>query len=620
MALEKRARGLFASGHGTQIPVLFLFVASLCVVSFYMGAAFCGRSFEALPSTGGVAGKEAFGVPAGSSEALAAKMMEPLTQVDIPKFGECNITLQDHTPCTDPNRWKKYERQRLAFRERHCPPKAERLQCLVPPPEGYKLPIRWPASRDQCWYKNVPFDWINNEKANQNWLRKEGDKFVFPGGGTMFPDGVDEYIDQMEELVPGMKDGSVRTALDTGCGVASWGGYLLERGVITMSLAPRDNHEAQVQFALERGIPAMLGVLSTQRLPYPSRAFDVAHCSRCLIPWTEFGGLFLLEVNRVLRPGGFWVLSGPPVNYETHWKGWGSTLEAQKADMDALEGLLASMCFTRHAAKGDLAVWRKAANNSCYKAREPLTYPPMCDDSVEPDTAWYTPMRACLDAIPEKENKPLAAWPQRLVAAPERVKYVQGGSTGAYKQDTQLWAERARHYKLVAPDLGTDRVRNVLDMNTRFGSLAAALAEDSVWVMNVVSTHAVNTLGVVYDRGLIGAVHDWCEAFSTYPRTYDMLHADGLFSEEAHRCELSTVMLEMDRILRPKGTIIVRDAPEALRRAAALGEAMRWRCQLHDDVALPGGGGGGGGTEGLLVCKKRYWHWKEEVQAADATQ
>jgi hypothetical protein len=56
-----------------------------------------------------------------------------------------------------------------------------------------------------------------------------------------------------------------------------------------MSLAPRDNHEAQVQFALERGIPAMLGVIATQRLSYPANAFDMVHCSRCLIPWTDHG-------------------------------------------------------------------------------------------------------------------------------------------------------------------------------------------------------------------------------------------------------------------------------------------------------------------------------------------
>ena len=89
----------------------------------------------------------------------------------------------------------------------------------------------------------------------QNWIQVEDDKFRFPGGGTMFPHGADAYIDDMNKLIP-LTDGSIRTAIDTGCGVASWGAYLLKRNILTMSFAPRDSHEAQVQFALERGVPA----------------------------------------------------------------------------------------------------------------------------------------------------------------------------------------------------------------------------------------------------------------------------------------------------------------------------------------------------------------------------
>lgn len=63
----------------------------------------------------------------------------------------------------------------------------------------------------------------------------------------------------------------------------------MDYNILTMSIAPRDIHEAQVQFALERGLPAMLGILSVHRLPYPSRSFDMAHCSRCLVPWTAYG-------------------------------------------------------------------------------------------------------------------------------------------------------------------------------------------------------------------------------------------------------------------------------------------------------------------------------------------
>ena len=72
--------------------------------------------------------------------------------------------------------------------------------------------------------------------------------------------------------------------------MASWGAYLLKRDILAMSFAPRDTHEAQVQFALERGVPAMIGVMASERMPYPARAFDMAHCSRCLIPWFDFGG------------------------------------------------------------------------------------------------------------------------------------------------------------------------------------------------------------------------------------------------------------------------------------------------------------------------------------------
>ena len=56
-----------------------------------------------------------------------------------------------------------------------------------------------------------------------------------------------------------------------------------------MSFAPKDEHEAQVQFALERGIPAISAVMGSQRLPFPSGVFDVVHCARCRVPWHAEG-------------------------------------------------------------------------------------------------------------------------------------------------------------------------------------------------------------------------------------------------------------------------------------------------------------------------------------------
>lgn len=51
-----------------------------------------------------------------------------------------------------------------------------------------------------------------------------------------------------------------------------------------------------------------------------------------------------------------------------------------------------------------------------------------------------------------------------------------------------------------------------------------------MWVMNVVPIDSPDTLPIIYERGLFGMYHDWCESFSTYPRSYDLLHADHLLS------------------------------------------------------------------------------------------
>ncbi|XXG66706.1 hypothetical protein AAC387_Pa06g0229 [Persea americana] len=539
-------------------------------------------------------------------EPIEPKAVTPASlQVEPIEFPECKCC-EDRTPCTDPMRWKKYSVHKLAFMERHCPPMLEREECIVPVPFGYKTPIRWPNSRDECWMKNVPHFWINDNKLDQNWLRKDeaDEKFRFPGGGTMFPNGVGRYVDEMQELIPGMKDGTIRIAIDTGCGVASWGGELLDRGILTVSLAPRDNHEAQVQFALERGIPAILGIMSTQRLPFPSSSFDMAHCARCLIPWTEFGGIYLLEIHRILRPGGFWVLSGPPVNYQNKWQGWNRTVEELESNYEKLQKMLASMCFKLYNQKDDIAVWQKSSDESCYVQHDnPDVYPPKCDDGTEPDAAWYIPLRPCLVPSQGFEKIGLEAtpkWPERLHIASERVSMIPGGTSGAFKQDEKKWKSRVKHYKTLLPVLGTDEIRNVMDMNTVYGGFAAALIDDPVWVINVVSTYSANSLGVVFDRGLIGTYHDWCEAFSTYPRTYDLLHLDGLITDESHRCNMKYVLLEMDRILRPNGYAIIYESSYFLDAILNIAKGVRWSCQKNkteDDSE----------NEMILICQKEFW-------------
>ncbi|KAJ4951385.1 hypothetical protein NE237_028217 [Protea cynaroides] len=526
-------------------------------------------------------------------------------------YPPCNIEFSEYTPCEDTKRSLNFDRDKLIYRERHCPKKDELLKCRVPAPFGYKYPFQWPRSREYVWYANVPHKELTVEKAVQNWIRFEDDRFKFPGGGTMFPNGADAYIDDIGNLI-NLKDGSIRTAIDTGCGVASWGAYLLSRNILTVSFAPRDTHEAQVQFALERGVPALIGVMASIRLPYPSRAFDMAHCSRCLIPWGQYDGLYLIEVDRILRPGGYWILSGPPINWKKHWKGWARTKEDLEKEQTQIETVAKSLCWNKLIEKGDIAIWQKPTSHiNCKNNRKVSRKPQFCSSAQNPDKAWYTKLETCITPLPEVSDASeiaggqLAKWPERLDAIPPRISSgsVAGVTEEMFRKNTQLWNRRIGYYKAINNQLGQKgKCRNLLDMNAYLGGFAAALADDPVWVMNIVPTEArIDTLGIIYERGLIGTYQSWTEAMSTYPRTYDLIHADSVFSLYENRCEIEDILLEMDRILRPEGSVIIRDDVDILVKVKNIMDGMNWDSQIVDHEDGPHV------REKILLGLKLYW-------------
>lgn len=57
------------------------------------------------------------------------------------------------------------------------------------------------------------------------------------------------------------------------------------------------------------------------------------------------------------------------------------------------------------------------------------------------------------------------------------------------------------------------------------GRFAAALAELKVdcWVLNVVPVSGANTLPVIYDRGLLGVMHDWYRDSLLQKSTYNQI-------------------------------------------------------------------------------------------------
>ncbi|PKA59302.1 putative methyltransferase PMT19 [Apostasia shenzhenica] len=511
----------------------------------------------------------------------------PLPADSLSAIPFCSTNFTHYCPCQDPNRERLV--RHFSRLERHCPSPADRpSRCRVPHPHGYRAPVPWPDSRRSVWFANVPFKTLTVAKADQNWVRIEGDKLVFPGGGTSFPHGVEWYVGKISKVVP-LRTGEVRTVLDIGCGVASFGNHLLDYNVLTMSVAPRDVHEAQVQFALERGLPAMLGVLGIFRLPYPSRSFDMVHCARCLIKWASREGLYLLEIDRILRPGGYWVLSGPPINWKKMYKGWERTAEDLEAEQIAIEDLAKRLCWKKIAEKAPIAVWRKPKNHIHCAVKLKLAKSLGFCEKSDPDTAWYDRMQVCLTRLPMVEEihdtagGALAKWPKRLNVVPPRISNnrIKGVSTETFHADGQIWNKRVLHYRNYF-NLGLAvKYRNIMDMNAGLGGFAAALGKYPVWVLNVVPVHAsIRTLDVIYERGLIGTYMDWCEAFSTYPRTYDLIHANGIFSIYMDKCEMIDILLEMDRILRPEGAVIIRDHVDIIVKAKNEAERLGWQCRM----------------------------------------
>ncbi|KAM3339515.1 putative methyltransferase PMT6 [Capsicum galapagoense] len=514
----------------------------------------------------------------------------------------CPLKFNEYIPCHDISYVEELmpnlDLSRKEELERHCPPLDRRLFCLVPPPVDYKIPIRWPTSRDYVWRSNINHTRLAEVKGGQNWVHEKDQLWWFPGGGTHFKHGATEYIERLGNMTTN-ETGDLRAAgvyqvLDVGCGVASLSAYLLPLNIETLSFAPKDGHENQIQFALERGIGAMISAIAAKQLPYPSNSFDMVHCSRCRVDWHENDGILLKELHRILRPNGYFIYSAPPAyrkdkDFPEIW--------------DKLVKLTSRMCWKLTAQKVQTAIWVKQENNSCLQHNSQEKLVNLCDSEDDLKPSWKTPLRNCVTLSDASSSlKKLPPRPQRLSEYSQSLSRI-GIDREKFLADTIYWQDQVRHYWRLM-NIEEKEIRNVMDMSAFLGGFAVGLSTWPVWVMNVVPVTMNNTLSAVYGRGLTGVFHDWCEPFSTYPRTYDLLHANHVLSHYKNRdegCLTEDIMLEMDRVLRPQGFIIIRDEEPIISRIQALAPKFLWDVQLHllENHEKK--------TELVLFCRKRFW-------------
>lgn len=130
----------------------------------------------------------------------------------------------------------------------------------------------------------------------------------------------------------------------------------------------------------------------------------------------------------------------------------------------------------------------------------------------------YQKMETCVTPFPEVTSDgeevaggKLKKFPARLFAVPPRISkgLIPDVTAESFEEDNKIWRKHVNVYKRINNLIGSPRYRNVMDMNANLGGFAAAVHSKNSWVMNVVPTISKNTLGAIYERGLVGMYHDW---------------------------------------------------------------------------------------------------------------
>ncbi|XP_010416801.1 PREDICTED: probable pectin methyltransferase QUA2 isoform X2 [Camelina sativa] len=530
----------------------------------------------------------------------------------------CNINVSENfVPCFNAS-----ENLALGYSngdeiDRFCGP-GSKQECLVLPPVKYRVPLRWPTGKDVIWLANVKIsaqEVVSSGSITKRMMMMEDDQISFRSASLM-SDEVEDYSHQIAQMI-GIKndnfiEAGVRTILDIGCGYGSFGAHLLSKQLLTMCIANYEASGSQVQLTLERGLPAMIGSFISKQLPYPSLSFDMLHCLRCGIDWDQKDGLLLVEVDRVLKPGGYFVWTSPLTNARSkeNLKRW-----------NFIHDFAESICWTILPQQDETVVWRKTIKTKCYSSRKPGVGPSVCTKGHDVESPYYRPLQMCIGGTRSRRWIPIEGrtrWPSRSNMNKTELS-LYGLHPEVLGEDAENWKITVREYwSLLSPLIFSDHpkrpgdedpsppynmLRNVLDMNAQYGGLNSALleAKKSVWVMNVVPTAGPNHLPMILDRGLVGVLHDWCEPFPTYPRTYDLVHADNLLSLQTTQrrrspCSLMAIFTEIDRLLRPEGWVIIRDTALLVEKARAMITQLKWEARVIEVESSS--------EQRLLICQK----------------
>eukprot|EP00195_Chlamydomonas_chlamydogama_P007336 CAMPEP_0202902778 /NCGR_PEP_ID=MMETSP1392-20130828/17045_1 /ASSEMBLY_ACC=CAM_ASM_000868 /TAXON_ID=225041 /ORGANISM="Chlamydomonas chlamydogama, Strain SAG 11-48b" /LENGTH=525 /DNA_ID=CAMNT_0049589585 /DNA_START=84 /DNA_END=1661 /DNA_ORIENTATION=+ len=439
--------------------------------------------------------------------------------------------------------------------------------CRVPTPSDYTTRPAWPGCLWELPKGNIPKATLwesEGIKSSQNWLQVNGDKLKLPrNGGSM---AASKFLGM---LPPSINMSSIRTVLDEGAGVCGLGAEIMityKQRPLVLSYAPHDSHASQVQVCMERGVPAIIFSMARYQFPVPAGSFDMVTCKWCWhwIAASSIGAWFL-EVDRVLKPGGYFVLYAAVWhnhNFRDQVEYWSNTM---------------GWAHLKTSGTKDLAVYQKPTVQQA--ATTAITYPACSKaESTQPSfRRFHVPCRISADLSLQAPQRGGGDIPQ------EELAYVQ---------------------KLVAvlPEAAAGTMTNVLDLNAGAATFALAMRQlvPSAWTLNIqpvtsvefhhkedaghhlnyggvsnyVTTEGADLLPHVFAKGLIGMYHDWCYMFPSYPRAFDLIHIRS-YMHERSSC-LVQFMLEVDRLLRPGGYVVFSGPGLAAKMSGEVVEPLGW--------------------------------------------
>ncbi|CAN4122093.1 unnamed protein product [Withania somnifera] len=291
--------------------------------------------------------------------------------------------------------------------DRHCELSQEHQDCLVRPPKEYKIPLTWPSGRDVIWSGNVKLtkdQFLSSGSMTKRLMLLEENQIAFHSEDGLIVDGVKDYSHLIAEMIGLASDAEflqagVRTVLDIGCGFGSFGAHLLSLKLMALCVAAYEPSGSQVQLVLERGLPAVIGNFISKQLPFPSLSYGMVHCAQCGIIWDSKDGLFLIEIDRLLKPGGYFVLTSPTTQQQD------STTSAKKGSTySPLQEVTKKLCWSFLGQQEETFIWQKTVDSQCYTSSRHGDIPACKGNDMQ---MYYQPLARCISGTTSQRWVPI---------------------------------------------------------------------------------------------------------------------------------------------------------------------------------------------------------------------